>query len=242
MSMRFQTELGILVPAVTTSQMREVDRIAVDEFHLGLLQMMENAGRNLALHAMRMTPAGGLITVLAGSGGNGSGALCCARHLHNRGFAVHCVLDRDVDALTGAAQNQLEVLLAAGIRISAEDAAEDTLRRSALIVDGLIGYGLQGEPRPAAARLIEICNQSDAAVLSNDIPSGIDATTGEAYGPYIHADRTLTLAAPKTGLAHNQTEIYLADIGIPSEVFDRIGIVFQRPWQDDYWVRLKTLP
>ena len=82
--MPFRTQDGIVVPAVTAEQMREVDRIAVEEFGLGILQMMENAGRNLALNVMGMldfvvtTSVVGEVTVLAGAGGNGGGGLCCA--------------------------------------------------------------------------------------------------------------------------------------------------------------------
>ena len=78
----FWTEDGRPVPAVTAEQMREVDRIAVEDFGLGILQMMENAGRNLAQNAIDMLGATkGEVTVLAGAGGNGGGGLCCARHL-----------------------------------------------------------------------------------------------------------------------------------------------------------------
>jgi NAD(P)H-hydrate epimerase len=90
----FRTEDGLVVPAVTAEQMREVDRIAVEEFGLGILQMMENAGRNLAENVLDMLDgARSEVAVLAGSGGNGGRGLCCARHLHNRGFQVWVVLD-----------------------------------------------------------------------------------------------------------------------------------------------------
>jgi NAD(P)H-hydrate epimerase len=240
MPARFQTETGLPVPAVTTTQMREVDRAAVEEFHLGLLQMMENAGRALAAHALLMRPFEGSITVVAGAGGNGGGVLCCARHLHNHGIPVQCVLDRPLDTLKGAARQQADILVASGLTLRVAEAGEEAVQRSSLIVDGLIGYGLQGEPRPAAAQLIEVCNRSRAIILSNDVPSGINATTGEAHGPHIHAARIVTLAAPKTGLAGLRGELYLADIGIPPEVFERVGIPFPPPWEGHSWVRLES--
>ena len=121
----FWTEEGILVPAVTAEQMREVDRIAVEEFGLGILQMMENAGRNLALNAIGMLGGmAGEITVLAGAGGNGGGGLCSARHLHNRGYEVHLVLDRDAGAMRGAAGTQLRILRAAALSVTEPDEAE----------------------------------------------------------------------------------------------------------------------
>lgn len=84
--MQFRTNSGRLVPAVTADQMREVDRLAVDVFQLGVPQMMENAGRSLAENAidmLRELPERAV--VLAGGGGNSGGALCCARHLRNHG-------------------------------------------------------------------------------------------------------------------------------------------------------------
>ena len=97
--MTFWTKDGTFVPAVTADQMREVDRIAVEEFGLGILQMMENAGRNLAENVMGLLArTGGKVAIMAGSGGNGGGGLCSARHLHNRGFGVWLVLDREADS------------------------------------------------------------------------------------------------------------------------------------------------
>ena len=101
---QFRTQEGKLVPAVTAEQMREVDRIAIDDFGLDILQMMENAGRSLAANAIDLLEgAGGEVTILSGAGGNGGGGLCCARHLHNRGHRVNLVFDRSVSELRGAA-------------------------------------------------------------------------------------------------------------------------------------------
>jgi NAD(P)H-hydrate epimerase len=99
--MAFRTEDGIPVPAVTAEQMREVDRIAVEDFGLGILQMMENAGRNLAQNVLGMLDGRrGEVTVLVGSGGNGGGGLCCARHLHKRDTST-TVASRSGSCLTG---------------------------------------------------------------------------------------------------------------------------------------------
>jgi NAD(P)H-hydrate epimerase len=220
--MGFRTEGGIAVPAVTADQMREVDRIAVEDFGLGILQMMENAGRNLAQNAMEMLGGeSGPVTILAGGGGNGGGGLCCARHLHNRGYEVHLVLDRDAGAMRGAAGTQV--------------------RRALVVVDALIGYSLRGAPRGRAAELILACNRH-GRVLSLDVPSGLNATTGEAPGAVVQPERTLTLALPKTGLGGVPGDLYLADIGIPPEVYDRLGLPYQSPFLDaGYWTRLSRV-
>ena len=238
--MLFRTEDGVVVPAVTAEQMREVDRIAVEEFGLGILQMMENAGRNLAENVLAMLDqTSGEVTVLAGSGGNGGGGLCCARHLHNRCFQIWLVLDREATALKGAARSQFQILQAAGLQPVDPSQTYEVICRSQVVVDALIGYGLHGAPQGRTAELIELCTQHAARVLSLDVPSGLDATTGEGPGPVVRPERTLTLALPKTGLHSVPGELYLADIGIPLEVYGRMGLSFEPLFGNRYWIRLE---
>jgi NAD(P)H-hydrate epimerase len=233
----FQTTEGIPVPAVTAEEMREVDRIAVEDFGLAILQMMENAGRNLALNVLDMVGSmGGEVTVLAGAGGNGGGGLCAARHLHNRGVKVNLVLDRESSALRGAAAEQLRILQAAGLRSMELSQVEEAIRRADIVVDALIGYSLRGAPRGRAAELIELCNRYAAQVLALDVPSGLNATIGEAPGAVVRPDRTLTLALPKIGLASISGELYVADIGIPPEVYRSLGLSFEPFFRDRYWI------
>ena len=237
--MSFRTKDGMLVPAVTADGMREVDRIAMEEFGLGILQMMENAGRNLAQNAVDMLDGEpGPVTILAGGGGNGGGGLCCGRHLHNRGYEVCLVLDRDGSAMRGAASTQLQILEAAGLQITRPDGAAKAIYGAQVVVDALIGYSLRGAPRGRAVELIHACNRH-GRVLSLDVPSGLDATTGEAPGAVVQPERTLTLALPKTGLSRIPGDLYLADIGIPPEVYERLGLSYRSPFPDaGYWMRL----
>jgi NAD(P)H-hydrate epimerase len=229
----------MIIPAVTAEQMRAVDRIAVEEFGLGILQMMENAGRNLAQNTIGMLGGEpGPVTILAGGGGNGGGGLCCARHLHNRGYEVYLVLDRDAGAMHGAAGIQLQILQSAGLRVTDPNEAREVVCRARVVVDALIGYSLRGAPRGRAAELILASNQH-GRVLSLDVPSGLDATTGEAPGAVVSPERTLTLALPKTGLEAIPGDLYLADIGIPPKVYARIGLSYRSPFRDaSYWTRL----
>ena len=93
-----------------------------------------------------------------------------------------------------------------------------------LVVDGLIGYSLSGAPRDAAADLIRWANEQGAPVLSLDVPSGLDATTGTASSPCVRATATMTLALPKEGLRAADVgqyvgELYLADIGVPPALY-----------------------
>lgn len=219
------------VAQVDEAQMREVDRIAVEEFRLGILQMMENAGRNLAGQAFRLLnenrPAARPYRVLvaAGSGGNGGGGLSAARHLHNQGVQVDLMLTSSPDRLGGAAEVQLSILRSAGVLPMEFEAAADEISGMDLVLDALIGYSLRGAPRGAVKKAIELINGSGVPVVSLDLPSGVDATRGDTPGVKIQAAQTLTLALPKPGLKNPASgELFLADIGIPPEVYLPLGI------------------
>lgn len=221
----FVTEHGTEVPAVTAHQMRQIDRIAVDHTGPVLFQMMENAGRNLAsavIDQISAESASTPILVLAGTGGNGGGGICAARHLANRGAQVTLVVSNpdDLDSVPG--QQLVTFAETDGVLARPED-----LERvgPGVIVDALIGYSLRREPRGTIKELIDWVATTSAAVISLDVPSGIDASSGESYGSHIVASETLTLALPKTGLdAAVVGRLTLADIGIPAGVYRRAGI------------------
>ncbi|MBT3389198.1 MAG: NAD(P)H-hydrate epimerase [Chloroflexi bacterium] len=220
------------IPAITTQQMIEVDRLMIEEYGIELKQMMENAGRNLAALARTRflggDPRGTSVVVLAGSGGNGGGGLAAARRLHNWGAHITVHLSRPAAEYHGVPAKQLAILQKIGVGII--EPAEDTpLPAADLIIDALIGYSLNGAPRGAAARLIEQANAQSAPILCLDTPSGLDSTSGELYPPYIKAAATLTLALPKIGLLAPQArsavgKIYLADISVPPQLYSHLGL------------------
>jgi NAD(P)H-hydrate epimerase len=222
--------------------MREIDRIAMGDFGLGILQMMENAGRSLAGNALEMLPSrDSEILILAGGGGNGGGGLCCARHLRNRGCRVRIALDRSASKLQGAAAAQWRILSRAGTRVTDNRVLGDVLAGAGLVIDALVGYSLHGAVRGRAAHLIQLCNDLGRRTLALDVPSGLDATTGEALGDFVRADRVLTLALPKTGLQAIPGRLYLADIGVPPEVYGRMGLAYTQPFGEAYWVQLSAI-
>ncbi len=207
------------IPAVTAEQMREVDRIMVEELHIELIQMMENAGRNLASLALRRF-APRAVTVLAGSGGNGGGGLVAARHLTNHAVDVSVVLS-SLDQMGEVPRHQLDIVERMEIEVTEEPPA------SALVIDTILGYSLHGDPRGRAAELIRWCLHQTAPVCALDTPSGLDVTTGEPRTPCVRATATLTLALPKVGLARATSyvgELYLADISVPPFVYGRLGL------------------
>jgi len=231
---RFFVDSDIEVPAVTAAQMREVDRIAVEETGPNLFQMMENAGRNLAELAIELVGLRCRVIVLAGPGGNGGGGICAARHLANHGVDVAVCLS-EPNGLREVPAFQLKVFRASGGKVL--DATPGELPD--LILDAILGYSLSGAPRGRSAELIRWANESGKDVLALDLPSGLDASSGVAAGVVIRARCTMTLALPKTGLGVECSgELVLADIGIPREVYARIGLAYRTPFDHRYRVHL----
>ncbi len=240
----FKTTDGLqTIPAVTADEMREVDRLAEDVFQLSVLQMMENAGRSLAVHALELAASHPCsAAILVGPGGNGGGGLSCTRHLHNHGVQVEYVLARPEAEMRPAAVSQLRTLAEAGLAPTPVTSAPRIIHGANIIIDALLGYSLSGAPRGGIAELINLSNASGKKVLALDLPSGLDATTGEHHGVYIHADRTLTLALPKYGLVGLHGELYLADIGIPSELYQKLDIRIPPLFNGRYSLELDTTP
>lgn len=231
------------IPSITVDQMREVDRLMIEEYGVTLLQMMENAGRALAELTRRRlggSVEGRVIVVLAGKGSNGGGGLSAARHLHNWGALVQVMLASPREALNDAAGHQLAALEAAGVMISGYGRDREMelpvlWDDAAVIVDALLGYSLTGDPRGVYADLIRVANASRRPIISLDVPSGLDAGDGTIYSPTIDAAATLTLALPKTGLIEGRAvvgDLYLADIGVPPALYAqmglRVGTIFTR--------------
>jgi len=183
------------------------------------------------------------ITILVGKGNNGGDGLVAARHLAERGFTVEIVLAEPGEALTGDALVNLKALAdRTSIRptvFSGESSdLEPLLARSSVVIDALLGTGAKGAPREPAATVIRLVNKARAgasgkatpptgpSVLAVDLPSGLDADTGQAAKPCIRADATVTLAGVKTGLALPEAapyvgRLYLALIGIPEDCLER---------------------
>ena len=210
----------------------------IDDFGITLLQMMENAGRNLAEVVVRTVlagqPGGMRVLVAAGPGGNGGGGLVAARHLHNRGCEVSVVLAAEEERVTNAVRQQLRSLRASGISVKTVKTGDSTdhgaIDDADVIIDALLGYSLDGPPRGSAASLVRTINDSGVPVVANDIPSGIDSTTGIAYDPAIDAAATVTIALPKTGMRSDDArrlvgDLYLGDIAVPPGLYERsLGI------------------
>lgn len=213
-----------------SAQMARVDQHTIERYGVGLLQMMENAGRALARLARQRflggDAHGATIHVLAGTGGNGGGVLAAARRLHGWGAQVQVWLAQP-QRLTVATAQQWSSLSHLGVVRGAPGAAG---QGADLVLDGLLGYSLRGNPLQTHATLIADVARAGAPVLAMDLPSGLQADTGMASQPTVTAGATLMLAAPKRGLLAQSAmlwtgELYLADIGVPPAVYGDLGII-----------------
>lgn len=221
----FATLQGDVLPAVSAAQMREIDRIAVEESGPGLLQMMENAGRSMAVVVIKSLGerSTARVLVVAGGGGNGGGGLCAARHLAPRVGAVDVTLV-EPDRLSPAAATQLRTYRSTRGR-EVPLASLDNQPPYDLVVDAVIGYGLRAAPTGPARTAIAWMARAGHTVVSLDVPSGLDPDTGLAPGLSVAPRLTLTLHLPKPGLANLAAgELYVADLGIPDEVTRRVGV------------------
>lgn len=217
--MPFPTVQFDALPSLTVDQMREVDRVMVEELGIDLTRMMENAGTHLATLAVdAFAPRS--VCVLVGPAGNGGGGLTAARHLFNRGVKVTVVPSQDAGSFAGVPRQQLDILHRMEVAIEPEP------RQADLVIDALIGYSLSGAPRGRAAELIRWANDAGMPILTLDVPSGLDATTGAAADPCVQATATMTLAMPTTGLRAPEYvgQLFLADISVPPSVYRRFGI------------------
>lgn len=229
------------IPALTTEQMVEVDRLMTADYGIELIQMMENAGRNLAELTGRMlgaSLAGRTVCVLCGRGNNGGGGMAAARHLHNRGADVHVI--RLAGELKSVPAKQWNILEKLGLR----NEPYFDLPKADIIIDALIGYGLVGDPRPEAAVWIEKANAVGKPVLALDAPSGLDTTLGTAGRPTVRAEATMTLALPKVGLMDESVRpfvgsLYLADISVPPELYRQLGLNVQNIFEKDSIVKIR---
>jgi len=231
------------LPWLTTAQMVEVDRLMIDEWHINLIQMMENAGRNLAEMVKRYwggSVSGKQVAVLSGTGNNGGGGMVAARHLHNWGAAVEVTVIGSKTHIKDVPAHQLSIMQKMGLITSTP-----ALNRADVIIDAMIGYGLTGDPHPPVADWIKLANASQIPIIALDAPSGLDTTTGIPSKICIQADVTLTLALPKVGLKTPEAQpfvgdLYLADISVPPELYTSpsLGLGIISPFSTEPIIKL----
>ncbi|MGD0319141.1 MAG: NAD(P)H-hydrate epimerase [Nitrososphaerales archaeon] len=208
---------------LTSEEMGEADREAINGFGIDVLSLMENAGTAVAALTrvlLKGSVAERRIGVLVGKGNNGGDGLVAARHLHDWRADVRVVLS-DRESLGQVPSRQLTAVEKAGVPIHGTGGA---LADCDLLIDSLLGYNSKGNPRGPVRDVILNANASGVPILAVDIPSGLDATTGEPNDPCVTARATLTLGFPKTGFLDPRCRpyvgrLYLGDVSLPLEVY-----------------------
>lgn len=230
---------------------RELDRLAADEFAIPSIVLMENAAIGLASAAGEFLdgdPDGGFVLIVAGKGNNGGDGLAAARHLHNEGRRVAVVVAAPQDAFTGDAAANLRIALAMGLPVhtAGEGSCREVIQAASVdaacadrapdvVIDALLGTGATGPLTGVYPALIAEINRLRSAgsrVIAADLPSGLDADTGSPLGQgpdaAVRADLTVTFAGLKEGFLSLSAQEFLGDvavspIGAPVELTRRLG-------------------
>jgi hydroxyethylthiazole kinase-like uncharacterized protein yjeF len=208
-----------LAPLPDAAQQRQLDRWAIEHRRIPSLELMERAGEALARVAHQRAPRG-LIAVVCGKGNNGGDGYVAARLLRQRGREVRVLALAGAHELSGDALANFNLLPGD----PPQPFGEQTLAGAAAIIDAVLGTGFAGVPREPAAGAIEaICRRRAAGslVIACDVPSGVDASTGEVAKMAVRADVTVTFHAAKPGLwiapgKNHAGELEVVDIGIPA--------------------------
>ncbi len=228
-------------PIATGAKMREIDRLTIEEDGLAGIVLMENAGRGIANEILRRFPQLelGRVVVIIGKGNNGGDGLVVARQLLAAGVEPLVFSVGEPDKLKGNALTNWQVWQASGrgafVIKSKNDLRElrVALAQAEVIVDALLGIGVQGAPRGLFAPVIEAVNKSTAFTVAVDIPSGVDADSGQAELA-VWADLTVTMATPKTGLFLSPGydcvgELITVPIGVLPGRFDELNCFYAEP-------------
>jgi hydroxyethylthiazole kinase-like uncharacterized protein yjeF len=215
--------------ALSARAVREIDGQAIAEYGLPGVCLMENAGIGALRVAQHLRGEDTRpVAILAGKGNNGGDAFVVARGVLELGAEVRVLLLAQESALRGDALVNYLTLKEAGVEIQIDcegQGMETMLDGCGLVVDGLLGTGIKGQVQGPVAHSIEVVNGSGLPVLALDIPSGLDADSGESHGAVIRAAATVTFAAVKTGLVNGMGpeccgDLYLAPIGCPTALLE----------------------
>jgi NAD(P)H-hydrate epimerase len=212
---------------------RQVDEIAIRDYQMTGLVLMENAGRSAAEWLAANAPLDRAV-VLCGLGNNGGDGWVIARHLENlspQPPSVYLAASADVDLsqkMSADAYANYRILLRAKYSIHRLERADDpsfvhALAHATTIIDALVGTGNQTALREPMNQIVEAANRSQAMRIAIDIPSGLDCDSGKALGPCFRADHTLTFVARKIGFAQPSAQeyigqVHLLDIGLPKKI------------------------
>ena len=213
-------------------QSRRLDRLAIEEFGMTGLVLMENAGRG-TVDILCSYGIEGPVLICCGRGNNAGDGFVMARHLDLRRYEVRVLVWAEPEELRGDAATNFNILQKTDVPITVFAAdfdvrlLDEELSRADWVVDALLGTGSTGEPRAPFDTVIERINASAARVLAVDLPSGLDCDTGLAASCTTRAKVTCTFAAAKPGLVLPKAEefvgqVHVLDIGAPRKLIQQM--------------------
>lgn len=224
---------------LSVEQSREVDRLAIADYGMHPLVLMENAALGCVDWLLHRCHTPQPTTILCGRGNNGGDGLAIARHLINRDWPCQTILLGPTDKLSADALANLRILTAGqgspGIEVLSGPLPPRTLKRldqSTVIIDALLGTGAGGAPREPIRSWLQAANQRQVLRVAVDVPTGVDAQSGYAHQGHFVATATLTFVARKPAMADAQTaavfgEVYALPIGIPLQMMHQILTTWQ---------------
>ena len=220
-----------MLPLVTASEMKEIDRKSAEAFGTPTLDLMENAGKGLAKVIQKHYPDAERIAIFCGKGNNGGDGLVAARHLSGKANVVVFLLCRK-NEINGNAKVNLDKFKGKLFEITEEEDFRKTVSGAAkadIIVDAILGTGLISGVSGRLKAVIDGINALNKKVVAADIPSGIDPNTGQIMGAAIKSELTITFGIPKAGLylfpgSDYSGKIEVIDIGFPDALVSGEGI------------------
>ncbi|MCT4619262.1 MAG: NAD(P)H-hydrate dehydratase [Marinisporobacter sp.] len=220
---------------VNGEQIKELDRLAVDEFCIPGILLMEHAGVAITEEVLKSVEKrkNKEVTIVCGLGNNGGDGFVAARHLFHKGIPVKVFITGNPAEIKGDAKinydiiHKLNIDIQILIGVNNLKKFSDAVKSCRVIVDGIFGTGLKREVDGLIGEIIQTINESGKKVISIDIPSGIGANDGAVYGTAVKADKTVVLALPKIGnLSYPGVdyvgEMILKDIGIPKKAIEKM--------------------
>lgn len=223
-----------MIPLLSRAEVRAIDKHAIERLGVPGVVLMENAGAQAAaLLRVHFPGSLGKVVVLGGVGQNGGDGWVVARHLLCAGSAARCILVGERERVRGDAAINLAALEALGCSVEcalSRSALEVALGEATLVVDALFGTGLDRALAGPYLELVELINRVRVPVVALDLPSGIDADTGQVLGAAVRAALTVTFAAHKPGLhqhpgVDHAGQVTCVGIGVPVQRFSAQGLI-----------------
>ena len=208
-----------------TAEVRELDRIAIQDFGIPGYTLMQRAGQTAFSALQKRWPKASRILIICGSGNNAGDGYEVARIAHQQGLQASVLYVSEPNKLTGDASIAFKNAKKSGVPIKPFNIKEQL--QADVIVDALLGTGLRGEVRDDYKIAIQAINSSESPILAVDVPSGLNTDTGNVLGAAVQADLTVTFVGCKQGFFTGQApqycgEVLYDDLDVPKEIFDRV--------------------